>query len=649
MNRSRNAAAGLVYMCLLSACNDLAAPPPASAPHAPIREVRPVKSLIDGAHGGNAHFFFLPPMVSQPKSAGTFDAALSPSVTICALAQGTCGTTVATFTTTTGPGDQVRADAVAQHYLVNWNTRYFTLDLSKIYRITVRVLSTELGHADVALVSGSARNTATGETITLVDGRTLPIRFSIEKGALAVVSASNGGTALLGDGKVEIVIPAGATTSDIAVTATNVPVGADGTDTSVLFGTLYQFEPSPTEFAHPVALTLTYSSLPPSSHADRLVICKMIDGACVPIAGSYVDVVAHTVTAQISSFSEYGITEWPQFLRSLGPYQNDNALYTSSGDVMVIPGSIDYASWSPDGMQIAYSAFMDFSYFQIGCQFDYWSCRREIRKANWDGTGATTLIPAEIGQDGNRYGVQWSPIGDKILFALNRGGTNANLNDLRESLLVTDATGINTALTIAENVNINTGPSFRWSPDGIRVVFTGVWNGDIPNTNMQGENWITIVNADGTDLHRVTPGHAYGIDWSPDGSKIVFVGSVGDQHGLYLCNADGSNVIRLVPGESLRDVSWSGAQNLILWSQSYGPGDDDGGATNPPGIYVIRGDGTGLRLISPAFGDGLSPAWLPDGSRLSFRSEGQHWLVNSDGTGLQPIANSGNAVFYWRP
>src|SRR5204863_6068641 len=72
-------------------------------------------------------------------------------------------------------------------YTLKWRTDQFTLDASKTYRIRVLVFGNyELGHADVDVVnSGSQlKNVQTGQFIPLLDGRTLPIKFRIETGAV---------------------------------------------------------------------------------------------------------------------------------------------------------------------------------------------------------------------------------------------------------------------------------------------------------------------------------------------------------------------------------------------------------------------------------------------------------------------------------
>jgi Tol biopolymer transport system component len=150
--------------------------------------------ISDAAHnGGNKNFYFLPPMVGAPTPSGVFDATVSPRVTICEWTGAGCATTIAVFSMTAGTASQIiRLDLASQLYIVNWDTRACvsgpcTLDPAKTYRVEVAANDITLGHADVDVVAnGSAlKNVQTNEYVALVDGRTLPIKFRIEQGALA--------------------------------------------------------------------------------------------------------------------------------------------------------------------------------------------------------------------------------------------------------------------------------------------------------------------------------------------------------------------------------------------------------------------------------------------------------------------------------
>jgi hypothetical protein len=185
----------------------------------------PSALIQDGRHnGGNAHFFFLPPMVANPGANGVFNPALVPTVEITQLAQNGCAAAdVRTFT-----GSEIGVSPGNQQYHVNWDTRADNLDPVCTYRIRVLVGSEELGIADVDVVSSGRelRSVITGEFIPLLDDRTLPIKFRIEAGALCAAGADCGeGTARPGE-NVTIVtqtftagvfVPAGAVDQDVTI------------------------------------------------------------------------------------------------------------------------------------------------------------------------------------------------------------------------------------------------------------------------------------------------------------------------------------------------------------------------------------------------------------------------------------------------
>src|SRR5438128_9157265 len=190
--------------------------------------LRPSADFSDGSvPGGNPHFFFLPPLVTQPSFSGTFNGALRPVVEICQLDVDInnipigCSATVPTIS----PGI-VQLDPGDELYQVDWNTLLPPIDPAKFYRIQVRVApgGSILGFADVdpVLDGSELQNVNTGEFIGLVDGRTLPIKFRIEIGTTCKTTdcfegtvGAAGGTFITSRGLAGTFFPVGALSRDV--------------------------------------------------------------------------------------------------------------------------------------------------------------------------------------------------------------------------------------------------------------------------------------------------------------------------------------------------------------------------------------------------------------------------------------------------
>ncbi len=146
------------------------------------------------------------------------------------------------------------------------------------------------------------------------------------------------------------------------------------------------------------------------------------------------------------------------------------------------------------------------------------------------------------------------------------------------------------------------------SPDGTRIVFTSLKDGDLD---------IYTMNVDGTDVRRLTttPGYDGGPWWSPDGTKIAYrAWHPPDSAGL----ADYQALL---------------AQKMVRPSRME--------------LFVMNADGTDQRQVTSLGGANFGPSWTPDGQRIVFSSNHKAprsrnfelYLVNLDGTGLEQVTS----------
>lgn len=90
-----------------------------------------------------------------------------------------------------------------------------------------------------------------------------------------------------------------------------------------------------------------------------------------------------------------------------------------------------------------------------------------------------------------------------------------------------------------------------WSPNGRRILYISFVDG--VNSS------IFVMNADGTHTVNLTgdgPAGNWPL-WSPDGNRIAYMAVQDGVWGIYITNADGSNVFRLDDTESaLPGLDW---------------------------------------------------------------------------------------------
>ncbi len=119
------------------------------------------------------------------------------------------------------------------------------------------------------------------------------------------------------------------------------------------------------------------------------------------------------------------------------------------------------------------------------------------------------------------------------------------------------------------------------SPDGKRIVFTSLKDGDLD---------IYTMNVDGSDVRRLTntPGYDGGPWWSPDGTKIVY------------------RAHHPADSAQLADYRALLARKMVRPSRVE--------------LFVMNADGSDNHQVTALGGANFGPSWTPDGKKIIFAS-----------------------------
>ena len=209
---------------------------------------------------------------------------------------------------------------------------------------------------------------------------------------------------------------------------------------------------------------------------------------------------------------------------------------------------------------------------------------------------------------------EWSPDGTQIAwirYATRRGGPS--------DVWVMNADGSNKRNLTGDGPEEIVAPA--WSPDGTQIA-------------IDRNDYLWIMNADGTGAHEIGTSPIRGGDpaWSPDGSKIAYIGSAPTGAEIFMMDADGSDSQQLTSTARVHETrpAWSPDGSRIVYA---------GAHTSLWHVDMMRSDGTGRHVVIDE--NSLDPAWSPDGSKIAFHAcvEGQCRLFQSSWRGrhMQPL------------
>jgi Tol biopolymer transport system component len=296
--------------------------------------------------------------------------------------------------------------------------------------------------------------------------------------------------------------------------------------------------------------------------------------------------------------------EWrpgrPVFLRVA------NAAGTTSRVVAAAPGIAD-VRWAPRGNVLAYSWTRAYDHPP-----SYYIAVVELGRA-W-GADLPYGVDIDWAPDGSRLAFVGPYLGREFVGPLAGGAINTIAVDGRQRRRLT-------------HHEYNRDPA--WAPDGRVIAFTRRFSRD-------GGEQVYLARSVGGLLRPLAFRNSCCPSWSPDGSRLVFVGrprADSDHTALYVIRRDGRHERRITPSYppelAFRSPEWSPRGTQILFVRATAPGRYSVGIARPDGR---------IRYL----GSGHEAEWSPNGRALAVTdncADGASavFIMSANGGGRRPI------------
>ena len=233
------------------------------------------------------------------------------------------------------------------------------------------------------------------------------------------------------------------------------------------------------------------------------------------------------------------------------------------------------------------------------------------------------------------YGSDWSPDGTKIVYDSETGSGY--------EIVVADADGSNP-------VSIADGESPSWSPDGTRIAYTSEGRIWVVNFDGSDAHAVTDPGSSGGETVSIPSSYDWNPSWSPDGRSIAYTRLVSERlapvpngegrasvtlEELRVWSEDGTDVALTDDYAALGDIDWSpDGSTLVFTGGSTVFNEEMTKGIAWPRVLTIPSSGGEVTPITPERDRWIGGAtWSPDGEWIAFQDDYKTiTIVRSDGS-----------------
>ena len=171
----------------------------------------------------------------------------------------------------------------------------------------------------------------------------------------------------------------------------------------------------------------------------------------------------------------------------------------------------------------------------------------------------------------------------------------------------------------------------EWSPDGSKLLAL----------RLSSSPGLVLVDANGKIGPKIRSSTSVA-RWSPDGTRIAWVtGKRSTGYAILVASSDGQNITRIAtlpwpPQLAAAAFSWSPDGKQIVYA-----------GRRDTGLFIVDADGRSAPRSVLVGGVGEAQ-WSPDGSLIAYTTGGDLWVVRPDGTGSRRVAEDANGAV-WSP